>query len=86
MFENTDFYSVVPRDTVYATVKLAVDACCHLNKQSSISLEVSQDIEAHVPALTHRKMNEESVFEWSINKVLFASTFDVFLDEFTEKH
>lgn len=44
MFENTDFYTVVPETSVYATVKLAVDAC-HLNKaeKSSISLDLNEE-------------------------------------------
>jgi hypothetical protein len=40
LFENTDFYNVVPRECVYATVKLAVESCHRLTKteRSVVSL------------------------------------------------
>lgn len=57
LFKNTDFHSVVPEECIYATVKMAVDDCCHLlNKpeRSSVSLDLDEH-PSEEQIITHRK-------------------------------
>lgn len=60
MFENTDFYTVVPETSVYATLKLAVDTC-HLVKaeKSSISLDLNEEDLSNI----HKKYNEQLAYD-----------------------
>jgi hypothetical protein len=45
MFENTDFYTVIPQQRVYATIKMAINEELKKQECSSISFDLQQENE-----------------------------------------